>query len=331
MKRLNQFTPNQKILGLAFLLVAAFAVSCLAGRFPLPGLQSPVQLFSSPLNQTILVHIRLPRVIISMLLGMALSVSGLVFQTILNNPMVEPGFLGVSQGAAFGAALAIVAFNGKSSQIQLLAFLFGIAGLGFSILLANRFHFGHWVMRLVLAGIAVSALFSSGLGILKYLADREEKLQSLSFWLLGGTSGVSWDSLIPIIAPILIAFTILLLLRWRLNLLSLDDETALSISVNLKIERLIFLFCAVLVTSLCISICGLISWIGLIVPHIARKIFGANTHFTVPASMLIGGILMLICDDLARVLFPAEIPLGVITAILGTILFLPIMTNKTIR
>lgn len=242
--------------------------------------------------------------------------------------MVDAGFLGVSQGASFGAALAIVLLSGKQWQIQILAVLFGLAGLGLSVLLANRFHFGHWVMRLVLAGIAISALFSSGLGMLKYIADRDEKLQELSFWLLGSTGSVTWDNLLPILLPALISFIILFLLRWRLNLLSLDDETALSISVNLKMERLVFLFCAVLVTSLCISVCGVISWIGMIVPHIARKLFGANTRYTLPASMLIGGILMMVCDDIARVLFPAEIPLGVITAIIGAGLFLPVMAKR---
>lgn len=324
----ESLTARRKIALLAILLLAAFVLSCLAGRYPQPGIQSFSSLFASSLNQTILIHIRLPRVIIALIMGMALSVSGLVFQTILNNPMVDAGFLGVSQGASFGAALAIVLLGGKQWQIQTLAVLFGLGGLGLSVLLANRFHFGHWVMRLVLAGIAISALFSSGLGMLKYIADRDEKLQELSFWLLGSTGSVTWNNLLPILFPALISFVILFLLRWRLNLLSLDDETALSISVNLKMERLVFLFCAVLVTSLCISVCGVISWIGMIVPHIARKLFGANTRYTLPASMLIGGILMMVCDDIARVLFPAEIPLGVITAIIGAGLFLPVMAKR---
>lgn len=324
-------SPAKKLFLLAILLFTALILSSLAGRFPLPGLQNPRALLESSLNRTILIHIRLPRVIISLFMGMALATAGLIFQTILNNPMVEPGFLGVSQGASFGAALAIVLLSGKQWQIQILAITFGIAGLTFSIFLGSRFHFGHWVIRLVLAGIAVSALFSSGLGILKYLADREEKLQELSFWLLGGTGGVSWKNLLPIIPVLLIAFTILFLMRWRLNLLSLDDETALSISVNLKAERLIFLICAVVVTSLCISLCGMINWIGMIVPHIARKIFGANTRYTVPATMLLGGLFMMICDDFARVLFPAEIPLGIVTSIIGAVLFFPIMANNKVK
>lgn len=312
---------------LFLLLLILLAVSMLLGRFPQPGLQDPSVILQEGIHRNILLSIRLPRVLMSLVLGASLSLAGLVFQTILNNPMVEPGFLGVSQGASFGAALAILLLGADQTMIQILAIIFGIGGLYLSILLARYLDVGHWVMRLVLAGIAVSAFFSSGLGMLKYYADRLDKLPMLSFWLLGSTGRVTWQILLPILPPIAFASMIIILLRWRLNLLSLDDETALSISVNVKTERLIFLVCAVVITALCISACGLISWIGMIVPHMCRRIFGANTRFTVPASILLGAILMMICDNISRVLFPLEIPLGVVTAIIGAMLFIPIMNG----
>lgn len=312
---------------MALLLVIVFAISTLSGRFPQPGLQSPTMVLQEGIHRNILLQIRLPRVVMSLILGASLSLAGLVFQTILNNPMVEPGFLGVSQGASFGAALAILLLGGNQTMIQILAIFFGMGGLFLSMALARTLDVGHWVMRLVLAGIAISALFSSGLGMLKYYADRMERLPTLTFWLLGSTARVTWKTLLPIIPPILFAATILLVLRWRLNLLSLDDETAHSISVNVKRERTIFLICAVVVTALCISVCGLVGWVGMIIPHLCRKVFGANTRYTVPASILLGGILMMVCDDIARVLFPAEIPLGVVTAIIGASLFIPIMSS----
>lgn len=312
---------------LFLLLLILLAVSLLLGRFPKPGLQAPSVILQEGIHRNILLNIRLPRVLMSLVLGASLSLAGLVFQTILNNPMVEPGFLGVSQGASFGAALAILLLGADQTMIQILAIIFGIGGLYLSVLLARYLDVGHWVMRLVLAGIAVSAFFSSGLGMLKYYADRLDKLPVLSFWLLGSTGRVTWQVLLPILPPIAFASMIIILMRWRLNLLSLDDETALSISVNVKMERLIFLVCAVVITALCISACGLISWIGMIVPHMCRRIFGANTRFTVPASILLGAILMMICDDISRVLFPLEIPLGVVTAIIGALLFIPIMSG----
>ncbi len=320
-----------KIALLLLLLAVVFILSVLAGRFPLPGIQSPQTILASEMHRSILIHLRLPRVLISLILGISLSTAGLILQTIFNNPMVEPGFLGVSQGASFGAGLAIVFLNGRNEEIQLFAVFFGMCGLGLSILLANRFKFGSWVMRVVLAGIAVSALFSAGLGILKYFADRYERLPLLSFWLLGSTGRVTWTTLLPILPVFGFVLTIIFLLRWRLNLLSLDDETALSISVNVKAERLLFMFCSVVITAICISLCGIIGWIGMIVPHIARKLFGANTAYTIPASLLIGGILMIVCDDLARVMFPVEIPLGVVTSFVGAGLFLPVMSSRRVK
>ncbi|MCX7840035.1 MAG: iron ABC transporter permease, partial [Anaerolineae bacterium] len=190
--------------------------------------------------------------------------------------------------------------------------------------------YGGWVLRLVLAGIAVSALFSSGIGILKYAADPLRQLPEITFWLLGGLWSITWRE-VSYIAPIVLpALFILWLMRWRLNLLSLSDETAFSLGVAVGRERALLLIASVAATAAVVSVAGIVGWIGLIVPHIARRLMGTDAQHSLPVAMLLGGIFALICDDLARTLFAAEIPLGIFTSLFGAILFaLLLMSNIT--
>ena len=319
------------IIGLLIGLIGLFALSLFLGRYPATGLLSIGQLKTDALARGLVFNLRLPRLLTALLLGMTLASAGTVFQMLFTNPLVEPGFLGVSQGAAFGAALAIVFLNSSTFTVQLLAALFAVAGLGISYLLARQLRYGGWVLRLVLSGITVSALFSAGVGILKYLADPLRQLPEITFWMLGGLSSITWARFLSILPVTLLGLVMLFLLRWRLNLLTLNEETAFSMGVSPKRERLLLLAAAVLPTAAVISVSGMVGWVGLIMPHIARRIFGSDARFSLPAAMLMGGIFVIACDDLARILIPGEIPLGILTSLLGAVIFIGLMAMRMVK
>lgn len=331
-KSTTGYPSGSKILLLLVgILLLTAGISLLAGRYPSVKILSPADIAGDELAYRLVMNLRFPRILTAILLGMSLSAAGLVFQMIFGNPLVEPGFLGVSQGASFGAAFAIIYLGNKTLTIQTSATLFAIAGLAFSYMLAHRLRYGGWVLRLVLAGIAVSALFSSGVGLLKYMADPLSQLPEITFWLLGGLSSLTWGQFLSIFPIVSLSLIVLLLLRWRLNLLSLSDAAAYSMGISPKLERGILLGAAVLATAAVISVSGMVTWVGLIVPHMARRIFGADARLTLPASLLIGGIFTLLCDDLARILLPGEIPLGVVTSLLGALSFIILLSLPSFR
>jgi len=252
-------------------------------------------------------------------------------QMLFRNPLVEPGFLGVTQGAGFGAALSILFLSTSPLVVELSATAFAVIGLLFSYFVARRVRFGGWVLRLVLSGIAVSALFSAGLGILKYMADPVSQLPEIVFWLLGGLWSVTWSDLLYILPVVVIGLVIIFLMRWRLNLLSLSDETAFSLGVSVGRERALLLAASVAVTAVVVSVAGIVGWIGLIIPHIARRIAGANAAAFIPVSMSLGAVFGIVSDDLARTLMMGEIPLGIITSLIGAGVFLIMMTSRRMR
>ena len=313
---------------LLVLLLLLTGGSLFLGRYPSPGFISPESLKNDPVAINILLNLRLPRVITALVLGSALSLAGLVFQTILGNPLVEPGFLGVSQGAAFGAALVILLNIRHPLAVPLSAGLFALLALTMTWILARSIRFGGWIIRLILGGIIISALFSSGLGILKYLADPRSQLQEITFWLMGGLSGIGWSELrliLPIVMPVLL---ILYIFKWRLNLLAMGDRTAHSLGISPVWEKNLFLFLAVLATAAVVSYCGIIGWIGLIIPHIARRLAGSDTAGTVPVVLLSGSIFSLLSDDLARTASTGEIPLGILTSLTGALIFTVLMIRS---
>lgn len=322
--------PN-KIALLALLLAGIVVLSLFLGRYPAPGFLSLEQLGNDALAQRLVFNLRLPRLLMAVMLGMSLSAAGTVFQMIFGNPLVEPGFLGVSQGAAFGAALSIVVLNGAAWLVQGSAVLFAFLGLGLSYLLARRGHIGGSVLRLVLAGIAVSALFSAGVGVLKYMADPLTQLPEITFWLLGGLWSITWTQTLGIAPVVLIGLYVMYRMRWRLNLLSLDDTTVYSLGASPGRERGLLLTAAVAATAVVVSVCGMVGWVGLIVPHIARRLFGADTRYALPAAMLIGGMFTVLCDDAARTLLTGEIPVGILTSLVGALFFAVIMTSSPAR
>lgn len=310
---------------LAAALVLTTVASVFLGRFPAPYWMSPARLFDDPLAQQLVLHLRLPRIVAALLLGAALAGGGAVMQMVFRNPLVESGFLGVSQGAAFGAGIAIVFFGGAALLVQGCAAVFALAGLLLSYTLARRLHYGGWILRLVLAGIAVSAVFSAGLGLLKCAADPLRQLPELTFWLLGGLWSVTWRDVLRMLPMLLPALLILWLMRWRVSLLSLSDETAFSLGVSAGRERALLLIAAVGATAAVVAVAGVVGWIGLLMPHIARRIVGTDARKSVPTSMLLGALFALLCDDLARTLTAGEIPLGILTSLLGAALFMLLM------
>ena len=324
-------SPVRVLVLLALGLVVIFLFSLFLGRYPVPGLIDMERLASDQLAQRLVWNLRLPRLLVAVLLGMSLSAAGTVFQMIFANPLVEPGFLGVSQGAAFGAALSIIFFSNAAGVVQLSAAFFALLGLGVSYFLARRVRFGGWVLRLVLAGIAVSAIYSSGVGVLKFIADPLSQLPEITFWLLGGLWGVTWLEAKTIFPAVILSLLVMYKMRWRLNLLSLDDEISFSLGVAPGRERGLLLVAAVVATAAVISVSGMVGWIGLIVPHLARRIFGADARYAMPASMLIGGSLTMLCDDIGRTVLAGEIPLGILTSLIGATLFIVMMLTQNIR
>ncbi|MRR38147.1 iron ABC transporter permease [bacterium] len=323
--------PAKLFLWTWLLIAAALVTSFFLGRYPEPFVTVPTDLRSDPLLMSILVNLRLPRILSALLLGMVLSASAMVFQIIFRNPLVDSGFLGVSSGAAFGASFAIVTLGGAALAVQGCAAFFACLGLVSSYVLARKIRFGGWVLRLILAGIAVSALYTSGTGVLKYLADPMKQLPDITFWLLGGLWGITWKDMVHILPTAIPALCVIYLMRWRLNLLSLRDETAFSLTSRPGRERLILLSAAVISTAVVVAKAGQISWVGLIVPHIARKIFGSDARRALPASLMIGGLFVLLCDDVARTVLSGEIPLGILTSFIGAVLFLALFMTMRMK
>ncbi len=319
------------LLALGLALLAVLAASVLVGRYPRPYWLPPELLASDELARNLVLGLRLPRLAAAAVLGAVLAGAGFTMQMVFRNPLVEPGFLGVSQGAAFGAALAIVGLGGSAAAVQGSATAFALLGLGLTWLLARAFRFGGHTLRLVLAGIAVSALFSSGLGVLKFVADPLRQLPDITFWLLGGLWGITWGQLAWLLPVALPALAVLVLFRFRLNVLSLDDETAFALGAAVRRERFLLLFVSVAATSVVVSVAGMVGWLGLITPHLARRLQGADARRALPAALLLGALLAVVCDDLARTLVAGEIPLGILTSLVGTVVFAWLMASPAGR
>ncbi|MEM2642671.1 MAG: iron ABC transporter permease [Candidatus Bathyarchaeia archaeon] len=309
---------TKRFLVLACTLAFTFMISIFfVGRYTF----SIFQLMNDETALNIVLRIRLPRVLAAMMLGMALSVAGATMQSAFKNPLVGPEILGVSQGAAFGAALAILFLPGDPLRLELLSTVFGLLALVASYAISSAIRYGGRILRLVLAGLAVSAMFSAGVGVMKYLADPFKQLPELTFWLLGGLSGVVWRDILYMTPLAATAIAALFIIRWRINLLTLDDDVITSLGTDPRRLRALAVTLAVIATATVTSVAGIVGWIGLTVPHICRKLFGAESSKVIPASILLGATLMIIFDDVARAISPGEIPLGIVTSFMGAILF----------
>lgn len=270
-------------------------------------------------ERSVVLGIRLPRTILSLLIGAGLAISGTTFQGLFKNPLVSPDVLGVSSGAGFGVALGILIFN-NSTFTSLSAFIFGIVSVALTFLLAKNKNKVS-VLSLVLSGIVVSSIFSSLISLVKYVADPYDKLPAITYWLMGSFAKTSFKDIRLVIVPIMAGIIILLLLRWRINILSLGDEEANSLGVNPVKIRLIAIICATIITASSVTVVGVIGWVGLVIPHIARRIVGVDHKNLLPASGIIGAIFLTIVDIVARTATSVEIPIGILTALIGAPFF----------
>ena len=264
-----------------------------------------------------LFNIRLPRIAASILVGGGLAAAGAVFQGLFRNPMVSPDLLGASTGAGFGACLAISLSIGTLGT-QFAAFGFGILAVMLAYGIAKVVNRGSNMMfTLILTGMVISTMFSAFISILKFVADPNNKLPAITFWLMGGLTAVNIEQLIALVIPLAISIVPILLLRYQLNIISFGDQEAKTLGVNVRFIRVLMILCATLLTAATVAIAGMVSFVGLIIPHIARLLVGPNYKHLLPLSIIIGGIFVMIVDDLARALFTVEIPLGILTSIIG--------------
>jgi iron complex transport system permease protein len=236
-----------------------------------------------------------------------------------------------AHGAAFGAALAILLFPFSSLIIQLSASFFGLLALFLSYHLAKSFHFGGWILRLILSGIAVGAIFSSALSTIKLLATPGSSLQDITFWMMGGLYNSSWKTAWTILPIMWASLLFFVLLRWRINLFSLDDKITFSLGIAVGKEKTLFLIVATVATTAFISVSGIVGWVGLIIPHLARGVFGSDGRKALPGTLLFGSIFLLISDTLGRTLFSGEIPLGVITSFFGAVIFIGVLSSRQLK
>jgi iron complex transport system permease protein len=310
-------------LGAVLLLTAALAMTIGAYKITIADVYqvlsthlSPYQISDqlNPLQKTIVWNLRLPRILLAVAIGIGLATAGAVFQGCFRNPLVEPYILGVSSGAAFGAALGIV-FPAFSFSVQVSAFLFGmIAVLGAYSL--GRIRGETPIITLILAGVIIGSVFSAMVSILKYVAH-DTALREIVFWLMGGFYYTTWKDVLIVSPVVLVCFALQWSLGWKLNILSMGDEEARALGINPEGYKLILVMMATLCTAVSVSTVGIIAWVGLMMPHAARMILGPDNRFVIPAAAMLGGIYLLVCDTLARTLTTAEIPIGILTSILG--------------
>ncbi len=278
---------------------------------------------------SVVMDVRLPRILAGVLVGAALSISGASFQGVFQNPLVSPHILGVASGAGFGAALAILLFD-NLWLIHLVSFLFGLASVGMTYAL-SRVYKTTPILMLVLSGIVVGSLFSALTSFLKYIADPMNKMPAIVFWLLGSLNHVSSKDLL-ITAPIFITcITSLLMVRWQINLLAMGEEDAKSLGVNTETLKTLIIISATIATASAVCISGIIGWIGIMIPHIGRLIVGPDHKYLLPISMLIGAAYLVTVDTIARTALVTEIPIGILTAIFGAPVFALLLrkTQKT--
>lgn len=268
---------------------------------------------------TVVLTVRLPRVLMAMLAGAGLGLSGAALQGVFRNPLVGPQVIGVSSGAAFGGALAIL--SGTSTALLLgSAFAFGVVALGAVYGLNARVGRSN-LLALVLAGVVVGGFFHALVSLVQYLADADEKLPSIVFWLLGSFANADWSKLRLLAVPVLIGGGLVLALRWRIDLLSLGDDDARSLGVAVERTRWIILMLVASIIAAQVAVSGVIGWVGLVVPHMARGLVGARHRLSLPASAALGALFLTLVDDAARTITSAEIPLGILTALIGTPVF----------
>jgi len=325
--------PRPPIAGFAvavLVLLAGIALAFTVGRYPV----TPVDLFKvigakvlgepadvSPVVESVIWQVRGPRVVAAALIGAALAVAGTAFQGLFRNPLVSPDILGASSGAALGAVIGIYLSLGIFA-IQGLAFVGGLIAVAAVYVIGSAIRARDPILVLVLTGVVVGALLGAGVGLVKYLADPYNQLPAMTFWLLGSLAATDRSDLLPLFGPVALGTAVLIALRWRFNVISLPDEEARALGVPTAVLRVAIVAAATLVTSASVATAGIIGWVGLIVPHLTRSLVGPDFARLLPAAAIVGGGYLLLIDTLARTLAQIEIPLGVLTAVVGTPFFI---------
>ncbi len=315
-KRLAFYLP---ILGapLVFIFFSVFL-----GRYPVSVSDVFTLLFScldggdiNEIHLSVILHVRLPRAILAALVGGSLAVSGGAFQGLFRNPLVSSGMLGVSSGAGFGAALALILFEGFI-YVYFFSFGFGLAAV-LLCFLVGRLCASRQAVTLVLGGIIVGSVFSALISFLKYAADPFDELPAIVFWLMGSLSRADYSLIAIAGIPMLLGSAGLMIVRWHLNVLAMGDKEARALGLNVTVNRVFIVVCATLATAAAVCVSGVIGWIGLVVPHMCRMIIGNNNRDLIPAAFSIGGCFLIIVDNISRMISSSEMPLGILTALIG--------------
>ena len=270
--------------------------------------------------ENVVFQIRLPRVAAAALIGAALAVAGVSYQGMFRNPMVSPDILGASTGAGFGAALAILLGAGYFG-ISMSAFVFGLLAVAAAYLVSCMSRTNQTI-ALILSGMMVSSLFSAGTSYLKLVADTQQQLPAITYWLMGSLSSIKPRDVLFLVIPVTLGLVPLWILSWRMNLLTLGEEEARSMGVNTRLLRFTVILCATLLTASSVAVSGMIGWVGLVIPHFCRMLFGYDYRRLIPAAALFGASFLIIVDDIARLATAGEIPLGILTAFVGAPIFL---------
>jgi iron complex transport system permease protein len=316
-------------------LIAGFLVAFTVGRYPV-GLGDLANVLASkvlgyrtvlpPAVESVILQVRGPRVLAAVFVGAALALAGTAFQGLFRNPLVSPDILGASSGAALGAVVGIY-FSLGVLAIQAVAFVGGLVAVAAVYAIGSAVRSRDPILVLVLTGVVVGALFGAGVGLVKYLADPYNQLPAMTFWLLGSLSATTAPDLIPLFGPIAIGAIVLVALRWRMNVMSLPEEEARALGVATGPLRIVIVAAATLVTSASVAAAGIIGWVGLVVPHLARSLVGPDFARLLPAAAILGGGYLLLIDTLARSMAQVEIPLGVLTAVIGTPFFIWLLAS----
>jgi len=272
--------------------------------------------------EKIIFQVRLPRIIAAILIGGSLAISGASFQGMFRNPMVSPDILGVTSGAGFGAALGIL-MKLSMLGIQLLSFFFGLLAVTITYLISKAVGKGSGeLILLILSGMVIGTLFKSFISCATYVADPDDTLPTITYWLMGSLSNVSLKKVIILIIPIVLGIIPLMLARWKLNALAFGEEDAMAMGINTDLLKIVIIISSTVITSISISMCGIVGWVGLIVPHLARMIVGPNNKALIPTSLILGSIYLLAVDDICRSVATVELPLGILTSIIGAPFFI---------
>ncbi len=278
-------------------------------------------------SETVLINVRLPRIIAGVCIGGALAIAGATYQGLFQNPMVSPDLLGSSSGACFGACISLL-FNAHSLTVELVSFACGLLAVFITYTVSNAVSRGSVnTLSLVLTGMVVSSLFSSGMTMVQYVADPDSKLAEISFWLMGSLTSFTRKDIPLLVIPVVAGIIPILLLRYRLNVLAFGEEEAKAMGVNTRRLRLIFIICSTLITSAAVAVSGMIGWVGLVIPHIARMLVGPNHKVLIPVSLLLGSIYLLLIDNICRCAFAVEIPIGILTSVIGAPFFIYLLVR----